>query len=303
MASYRLDISYHPNDYMEFFVKYVDSAGSLITWTTATLAVRTGPNIDPLYSISSSSGSIQLGTYVETDSLGVSQTYNTRVIIDAADLPLIDCEWTLVFTDGSGHETTYLAGLWLNGTVPTTFSSGIANVIGPLLVSAQIIGLVGPAGASNDIRAINIGAGEFEVTSTASTPSKDIISNRWAGWSLDGAGTTAEHIAAYVGTIPAAWTNVKVTVVGVNNGAGSGTVALTVWLHNRNDTDTLATTPTALFAGTITAAAQNLLQESVVNANYAVGTGKFKNLRIQRDPSADTLGNDYMILGVLIERV
>ena len=115
--------------------------------------------------------------------------------------------------------------------------------------------------------------------------------------------TFSELVAATIGPGRLnGWRSFDVILYWTNNGAGSGNVSWRFDYEFKDDTDTLTDAGTTTSIVTVAAPAVDVVKKTTLTTFVSVTAGKPLNVRIWRQTSGDTLGNDAALLGVMIRK-
>lgn len=132
------------------------------------------------------------------------------------------------------------------------------------------------------------------------TPTAATISSFTSVWKFNSA---ADQGAVFSRRLPKEWATFDVYAVGANGGAGAGDVRLVgQWRNADRDGDLITGSISAGSGAVITAAAQHEQQRAKVRSDLTNDDTARHHFRIYRTPTdaADTLGNDWNLVGVLL---
>jgi hypothetical protein len=140
-----------------------------------------------------------------------------------------------------------------------------------------------------------------DFVASASGPTLEIVDAIHHGFLLASDATEAISVGIMM---PKYWTSVNIDVYGYNASSGSGGVALGYYIEDLIDDASLtAETPTAVVSQTFTADAEDVLDVIQLARAVVVTPDTYHAFKLARihDNAADTLANDWGVLGVTFE--
>lgn len=155
-------------------------------------------------------------------------------------------------------------------------------------------------GAGGRVSRVWLSAESFPILSTGTPSLSTTTTARWPAWFLDAA--TREGASTSL-MLPTTWTSMTVKVYWANGGAGAGSVVWSLIHEQRGAGETLDAADVTESNVTAAADAQNVVVVTTLRSGLAVTGTEPIALRLDRvsTDAADTLANDCLMLGVMLE--